>query len=88
MSQTVWGVAAKVDELVRHVDDWGRLSSIHTVRDDPNLEIRDLVRAELDPDGRLLCVAVLDDGLVDEGRWYYSPTTSHTGTIWGRARSP
>lgn len=73
---TVWGVAAKVDEIAARYDTWGRLTSAHTIRDfdpdlpdtpirvtfrhNPTLEIGDLVHAELDPDGRLFAVAGLD----------------------------
>jgi hypothetical protein len=65
---TVWGTAARVDETAAHYDEWGRLTSAHSVKEfdlglpddpirvtfrhDPALEIGDLAEYE----GRVLLI--------------------------------
>jgi hypothetical protein len=53
-----------------------------TARHNPKYEIGDLVHIELDTDGRLHCVAVLDDAdyITDEGNLYFSPDYIAYGT--------
>jgi hypothetical protein len=88
---TVWGVAAATGDASAHYSRTGRLESAHTINEidlelpadrirvtishDPNLEVGDLVHAELDADGYLRCVAVLDDDrlLGYEGDLFFSP---------------
>ena len=77
MSVTVWGVATAPNQPAAHYNRWGQLTDAHSYRtfnpelpagginvdcDHDGVKVGTLVYAEIAPDERVRCVAVIDDG--------------------------
>ena len=77
MSVTVWGAATGPNQPAAHYNRWGQLTDAHSYRtfnpelpagginvdcDHDGVKVGTLVYAEIAPDERVRCVAVIDDG--------------------------